>query len=109
MDILFFMRNTPAWLRKLLMLGLFFPSVYGIGWIAGNFFIIFWFGLDRYRDGLRFASPRQGVLTDGTELSFLAEFVYVSFVLVMVFGSLFLSLWAIDRMIGLLGRGKSQV
>ena len=106
-DALFFMRNTPPLLRLIFAFGLFFPSVNGGVLLGDMLFIILRYGLDAYSDGLRFASSKHGALTDGTELTFLEELFRIPLVLFMVFGFMFVVLWAIDYLIGQLRNWKS--
>ena len=100
------MRNTPPLLRLILGFGVFYPSVYGGVLLGDMLFIILRYGLDAYSDGLRFASSKHGVLTDGTELSFLEEFFRIPLILFLVFGFMFVVLWAFDDLIGLLRNRK---
>ena len=89
------------------MLSLFFPSLDGIGPLADKLFIILRYGLDSYRNGLRFANSKHGILTDGSELSFLEELCRVPLAFFLVFGFMFVVLWAIDYLIGQLRNWKS--
>ncbi len=97
-----FMDNTPHWLRVILAIPLFFLSVELFGRLADSLFIIFAFGLGAYLDGLRFVDSKHGVLSDGTEVSTLHEFIRIPLHAFLIFGFLILALLISDRLIGTL-------
>ncbi len=105
-DLLFFMRNTPRWLRSALAALLFFPSVWVGVMLGDTLFIISRYGLGAYRDGLRFASSKHGILTDGTVLPGYIDIPRALFDTFLVFLFLALALWTANYIIGLLRQGR---
>jgi hypothetical protein len=107
-DFKHFYPDIPYWLIPPLFFAMFFSAVWTGVILGDTLFIICCYGLDAYRNGLRFTNSKLGILSDGTELPIHIDVPRALFDALLVLAFFLMGMWIINRIFTLLRRDSDR-